>query len=339
MKKSTIFFLQALYDNTSQQEAVLKLVQEQLELELCRYQNYYELSDAWEIGSTAKSCTGRIADWQRNVKNLQCPDNAVDLMEDLTEILNQIENLESITKNTIFFPGSLDMTKVHIVTDSLKKDFEMRLYIQVMIDYYLVLIYGTEKMFQCLPWLSQLETDIQEFIQIYQRKILPVVTSIPQDRREFAWAFCRAEDEDYADRFSYGFIPCKPQNTAGIIPGKLGNIILDKHPLIQGRGRITNVTPRNIRIAQAEGICRELPKVIDEDTFGTGNLKEILDVIFHGRYYVLDPEDLIIMLNKYLLRKKLRLRKRNGQCIFCGSKYISQNGVCILCQKAIEEGR
>lgn len=310
MKSQTIYFLQSLYEAKPEYcQMILQSVARQL-IQVCeQYEKYCGLNEMWILDEKGQKILEKLSEQKMDLLNLNIPEDAFAKMKKLECIFQEIMQMQEECCLEIHSTGGLDPDKLHLVADSWKDSFMYRLADQIIIELYRILVYGSEEQFYSVPSLFEMNLDFEKIYPVYRDRIYPVIMSLPVENQKKFWAF-EWKDRIYEGSaiMLNGYYPCVPDiETENLVPGKINNSNLHTLTRICGRGNVTNVTPYTILDAQEKGIQRKLPLIRPELFYNYQTVDEILETVFSGKYYVIEPEELVLVLNQYKMYQKAKV--------------------------------
>ena len=338
MNRKTIAFMQVLYEYDKQNPTPVITIKEELLRILEQYKGFYGLSGAGSFSSRSEELLRCLERWKKKAEAMEEPKEANDLMVELKNYLEQIGKAELETKEECERIGAMEPEKIHFVPGVIRQAFFEKCLMQMQIESLRILLYGTKEMFESLPMIRELPNDIDQIYFEYKEQIYPLASTCGESGKAPVWAYQKAARRGASRWYLPVFFHGTPEfQWKERCPGEVPNINILSVEHTEGRGRISNVTIRNLPEAQKMGIVRELPERIRPEYFDSPYLWDILRAIFEGQYYAVEADDLFCYINKYLLFYHVYERRQKKQCFFCGEPVTGKQSFCETCMRKLEE--
>ncbi len=338
MNKLTIVFLQELYDRADCKDEIEQYMISQLNNLMDQYISYYGVDTSLLMSADANRLCDQLINLQKSIFELNAPVDSRDIISEMQRIFSKLSELEAATSKAIFGAGKLNPDDIHIITAENQLQALNRIVDEIRLQEYLAVIYGTEEFFAALPAIRSIEGDIHTLFKRFASEVFPQVDMLAAYTAHPIWSFARNDILDDRSTWSFPiFVPdtCSMEVYSENLVGP-HNLNFKDEKRIQGRGRVTNITPLTIEDAQEKGICWELPDAVDYKSIdGFSDLNGWLSFVFRGRYYSISPYDVIVVLNRYLLMSEIRNRKDSHRCLLCAKRLREKESV--LCNDCKEK--
>lgn len=331
MKSRSIYFLQTLWDVEVQRKDLLQIAKKAMmhdvEKTLCGVLNQHTI---W-LSSEACTLQSRIETIKKRIEAIEKPYDLLDINDKFIDATGKIRALQIKTIQTLDADSGLIMKDMHIVVRQLFPYVLRRIKEQMSYQIYRLLVLGCELPEQalCIPK----DEELQMVLNYYLTRITPLLDTLSDSELDGRWAYERRRVCLNGELVIEQFVSVTPLDEEIKQPLGIPSIGTGANGefRIFGRGKMTNLLPKDISEKIVIQICRKIPD-INKFSFITNencNPLIILNRIFEKRKYLVSPQDYFELINRSIIANTFYHRVKTGNCIYCGSPlYINKCSKC-----------
>lgn len=331
MKSRSIYFLQALWDIELQQEQVLQIAKNAMISEMDRtFYGVLHPRTLW-VSDESKKALKKIQLLKESVNRISKPRELFDINDQYVGLTGKIRAMQIKTAQTLDSRSGVLLNDLHIIARQLLPYAAKKITEQIWYQLYrlLVLDVAVPKTIFTIP------TDSAESIlNYYISSIIPLTQGISEKKLDSRWAYER-KIIHINERLAFEqFVSVDPEDEEFKQPLGIPSIGtgINGEFRIYGRGKITNLTPRDLENINLNLVARSIDPRVDFSAIlnENSNPLTVLNNMYRKTKYLISPSDYFEYINRSIIANTFYKRVKMGLCLYCGSPLYANK--CIKCE-------
>ena len=292
--------------------------------------------DAKSLKADLEAC------WQQ-INRLRQPADGIPLLTQIQQLHSRWLVLDQQTQQQMYANGSVDCSRLHVVQRREENPFRTWFLELCQIQLYRLLTLGGTNAFRRMAVLE--DESVEGLTSYYQKQILPALATLSRTELSSLWSVQWSEQMGLG---GYLLLPgCQasfPRNSVcDLLPGRYRLVDSDDHYRIyEGRGLLTNISPKTILEAQRSGFRGEGElSVADLMWLTPDDLDKspavLLEHCTHGQLYAVDAYDYFSKFGFVCGLLQLQQRHQAQQCPLCGATLGRKEQICSACKNRMAQ--
>ena len=331
MNEQSIYFLQALWDVEVRRDELVQIAKNAMRFDMENtFKGVLDEQTLW-ISSEAIDLYQKLLFVKQKIESIKKPYDLLNINNEFISISGLVKALQIKTAQALSSKSGLIMEDVHIVVKQLFPYFLYQIKKQTSYQLYRLCVLNGSLHQDKLHFPAG--DILKEWLHFYNKELLPLFDILSDQQLDSRWAYERKhiiinekiQIEQFVLVDSMEEELKRPLGVPGIGTGENGEF------RVFSRGMITNLKPKDFENQIQIPIEKVLPMLNDFSVIPSVNNNPtiILDRIFNGRYYLINPQEYFTFINTYILADTFYYRYKTGSCFYCGAPlYMNKCSRC-----------